>query len=183
MHLISNDNPARYLTSVAKDRLPVFRTAAIKEIVCNALNEARESGEFAIYAYVVMPEHLHSITDSSRKPSEILRYINGIVSRRVIDYLREKDFRSSLEKLRHEIKPQNYRYSLWQHHNNSLSLTSESFFMQKVNYIHQNPVRAGLVETAVDYRWSSARYWKGCTLENEPLRVDLDKLIWRKSKG
>ncbi len=134
MHVISNDNPANFSTSVTKDRLDVFRTDTIKELVCKALNEARESGGFAIYAYVVMPDHLHSITDTSRKPSEILRFVNGIVSRRVIDYLKEKNFQSSLEKLRHEIKLQNYRYSLWQHHNNTLSLTSESFFMQKVNY-------------------------------------------------
>ena len=38
-------------------------------------------------------------------------------------------------------------------------LTAESTFMQRVHYIHQNPVRAGLVERPEDYRWSSARYW------------------------
>jgi hypothetical protein len=37
-----------------------------------------------------------------------------------------------------------------------LSIFSEQKFMEKVNYIHQNPVKAGLVERAVDYRWSSA---------------------------
>jgi len=37
----------------------------------------------------------------------------------------------------------------------------EGMFMEKVNYIHQNPVRAELVERATDYRWSSARFWQG----------------------
>jgi hypothetical protein len=52
--------------------------------------------------------------------------------------------------------------------------------MEKVNYIHQNPVRAGFVERATDYRWSSARTWQGCPLEDEPLRVDKDLISWRK---
>ena len=60
MHIISKDNPAFYITAVAKDRLPVFRTDAIKLITCNALDEARKSAGFAIYAYVIMPDHLHA---------------------------------------------------------------------------------------------------------------------------
>ena len=44
--------------------------------------------------------------------------------------------------------------------------------MEKVNYIHQNPVRAGLCERAEDYQWSSARIWKRRPLENEPLLMD-----------
>ena len=55
-------------------------------------------------------------------------------------------------------------------------------FMQRVNYIHQNPVRGGLVVRAEDYRWSSARCWSGRVLEDEPLLMDLDKIIWRKAR-
>jgi hypothetical protein len=53
--------------------------------------------------------------------------------------------------------------------------------MQKVNYIHQNPVRAGLVERVEDYRWSSGRFWSKCPNEDEPLKVDMDKIVWRRS--
>jgi REP-associated tyrosine transposase len=134
----------------------VFRTDAIKIVTCTALNEARISGGFAIYAYVIMPDHFHAITDSVLKTSAVLRYINGIISRRVIDHLKEHGHNASLRKLRHEDKGSGYRYSLWEHHNNAFSITSEDMFMQKVNYIHQNPVRAGLFEKAEDYRWSCA---------------------------
>ena len=48
--------------------------------------------------------------------------------------------------------------------------------MQKVNYIHLNPVRAGLVERVIDSRWSSARIWQRCPMENEPLMVDVDRI-------
>ncbi len=178
MATISRDTPGLFLTTVAKDRLPVFRTDAVKAITCAALDEARKSGGFALYAYVIMPDHLHLVTGAERRPSEALRFLNGIISRRVIDYLKEHDHQTSLRKLRQEDKKRGYRYSLWNHHSNVLLLTSESIFMQKVNYIHQNPVRAGMSERAVDYRWSSARCWSRGVLEDEPLIVDVEKIAW-----
>ena len=53
MFRISKDSPAYYITSVAKDRLPVFRTAAVKNIACSALDEARRSANFLLLAYVL----------------------------------------------------------------------------------------------------------------------------------
>ena len=66
MATISRDNPCLSITSVAHDRLPVFRTDALKQIICAALDEARQSGGFAIFAYVVMPDHLvkHPLLES-----------------------------------------------------------------------------------------------------------------------
>src|SRR5687767_5763131 len=146
MFKISPGSPAYYLTSVAKDRLPVFRSDKIKTIASEALDEARTSGNFLMFAYVIMPDHLHLVTDSNKKPEVILRYVNGIVARRVINFLKEHDYLSSLQKLRHEDYRRGHRYSLWDHHPNIRQLTSESMFMQRVHYTHQNPVRAGLVE-------------------------------------
>jgi hypothetical protein len=60
-----------------------------------------------------------------------------------------------------------------------LPIFSEKMFMEKLHYIHQNPVQAGLVREARDYRWSSARIWQGCPLENEPLLMDRDLIHWR----
>jgi len=181
MHTISRDTPALFLTSVAKNRLPVFRTDAIKIITCKALDEARKSGGFSIYAYVIMPDHLHAITGSTLKPSKILQYINRIISHRVIDHLKERGHNASLQKLTRESGARGHKYSLWEHHSNALPIFSESMFMQKVNYIHQNPVSADLVERAEDYYWSSARIWKRCALEDEPLIIDIDRINWRRS--
>jgi REP element-mobilizing transposase RayT len=126
MHTVSRDNPSFYLTSVTKDRLPVFRTDKVKTITCAALDEARNSGGFAIYAYVITLDHLHVITDSTRTSSDTLRFIN-------------------------------------------------------VHYTHENPVRAGLVTSAEEYRWSSVRCWSGKKLDDEPLLMDLDGIKWRSS--
>lgn len=181
MHIISKDHPAYFFTVVAKDRLPVFRTDRVKEIVCTALDEARKSGGFSIYTYVIMLDHLHLITGCERKPSETLRYVNGIISRKVIDYLKDNNFQSSLLKLRQENKGRNYRHSLWDHHSNTFLITSENVMMQRVNYIHNNPVNAGLCERPEEYRFSGARIWLGCPVESEPLELDNKKIKWREA--
>ena len=182
MATISRDNPCLSITSVAHDRLPVFRTDALKKIVCAALDEARHSGGFAIFAYVIMPDHLHIIADGTLKVSDTLRFLNGISSHRVINYLKENNHTTSLAKLRDAPKARGHSHSLWDGHSHALPLFSETFFMQRVNYIHQNPVRAGLVERAEDYRWSSIRCWNRWPREDEPLAVDLDKIVWHKPR-
>jgi len=181
MHRISRDSPCYYLTSVAKDRLPVFRTEEIKAITCAALDEARRSGEFTLYAYVIMADHLHVITDSILPPSKILQFINGITSRRIIDYLKKQGYDTSLTKLRHEIRPRRYSYSLWDHHPNVRLLWSESMLMERVTYTHQNPVRAGLVSHPEEYRWSSVRCWNRKLLAKEPLLMNIDRISWRRN--
>jgi putative transposase len=176
MNYISSNSPAYYLTSVTKDRLPVFRLDAMKSVACGALNEARISGKFLILAYVIMPDHLHVISDGEKKAAVVLRFIDGLISRRVIDFLKEGGHISSLEKLRHESYRRGHEYSVWDHHPNVRLLTSESMFMQRVHYTHQNPVRLGLVERAEEYNYSSARIWNGTPLEDEPLMVDIDQI-------
>ena len=179
MFQISRDNPAYYLTSVTHDRLPIFRTDEVKKVVCDALDEARRSGSIMIFAYVLMPDHYHLLTDNPREMSDVLRFLNGISARRVINYLRESGFHSSLQKLRIATRSDTQKYSVYQHHPNALRITGEDAFMQKVNYIHLNPVRAGLVEHPDEYLYSSSRQWHNKALENEPLLMDHKQIKWR----
>jgi putative transposase len=179
MHIISRDSPCYYLTSVPVQRLAVFRTEEMKTVTCKALDEARKSGGFAFYAYVIMPDHFHVITDSARSSADTLRFVNGIIGRRIIDHLKEHGHDVSLQKLRHETMKKDYRYSVFDHHPNVRLLLTEKMLMERVHYTHQNPVRAGLVERAEDYRWSSVRCWNGKMLEDEPLRMDLARIKWR----
>jgi len=181
VHIISRDAPCYYLTSVAKDRLPVFRSDEMKLITCAALDEARRSGKFSLYAYVIMPDHLHVVTDSILSSGRTLQFINGITGRRIIDYLKAHNYEESLQKLRHQIRPRDYRYSLWDHHPDARLLLTENMLMQRVTYTHQNPVRAGLASHPEDYRWSSVRCWSRNLLEDEPLRMDIDRIRWRRS--
>src|SRR5688500_3421532 len=104
MFQVSRTTPAYYLTSVAHNRLPIFRTDKVKEVVCKALDEARKSGGFAIFAYVIMPDHMHLVTDNAKPTSDTLRFANGVTAKRIIDYLKEKDFESCLAKLRIQVR-------------------------------------------------------------------------------
>jgi putative transposase len=152
-----------------------------KRLSVRLLTKPRRSGGFALYAYAIMPDHFHLITDSSRDSSDVLRFVNGITSRRVIDWLKQNNHLRSLEKLRIETRERKHKYSLWGHHPNVRLLWDERMLMERVHYTHQNPVRLGLCERAEDYRWSSVRCWNRTPLEDEPLLVDIDKIEWRRS--
>ena len=179
---ISVDSQPLYITVVTKDRLPVFKSDRLKAVLCQAIDEARTSAGFLLFAYVIMLDHMHLLTSRPSTTSNVLRVLKGLTARRVIDYLKENDYLTSLSKLEHQKRDRNHKYSLWQTEKNVFPIFTESMFMQKVNYIHQNPVRAGLVERATDYRWSSARIWQGCQSTNEPLLVDKDTIQWRRTR-
>jgi len=83
--LISQDSPALYITIVTKDRLPVFRTDHMKQVLCHAINEARRSAHFLLFGYVIMLDHLHLLTSRPSTTSEVLRVLKGISARRVIE--------------------------------------------------------------------------------------------------
>jgi REP element-mobilizing transposase RayT len=169
------------MTIVAKDRLPVFQTDAIKRVTCEAIDEARATGNVLLFAYVIMPDHLHLLTDCPKTSADVVRCVKGLTARRVIDYLKECNYASSLRKLMHQEWKRKHSYSLWQQEKNVFSIFSEAVFMQKVNYIHNNPVRAGIVDRAIDYRWSSARLWQRISSDDEPLLVDFDRIEWRRA--
>jgi putative transposase len=175
---ISADSPLYFLTSVTHHRLPIFAKDSLKQILATAFNEARTSGSFKIFGYGIMPDHYHIVTDNGRKPSDVLRFLNGISARRIINYLKENNFETSLNKLRKQQPGKNdYQYSVWEHHSNTFLITSEATLLQKIKYIHQNPVADGLVEDGVEYRFSSIRYWqRKPLLDEEPLEPDLKDL-------
>lgn len=62
-----------------------------------------------------MPDHFHFVTDGKRSPSETLRYLNGVTAKRILDYLKENEFTSSLLKLREAVKERGYKHSVWGH--------------------------------------------------------------------
>ena len=99
------------------------------------------------------------MTDNAREIKDVLRFLNGVSAKRVIDHLKANGHDSSLIKLRVQERVDRQRYSLYEHHPHALRVTSEEAFMEKVNYIHLNPVRAGLVSHPDEYLFSSSRQW------------------------
>jgi len=104
---------------------------------------------------------MHVLTDKPSTVSDVLRVLKGITARRVIDYLKEKNYSASLAKLQHDEREGNYRYSLWQTEKNVFPIFSEGMFMQKVNYIHRNAVRAELVSRATEFLDPVLVSWQG----------------------
>lgn len=180
---ISKNNPLYFLTATTHNRLPVFRTEKMKELLCAAFNEARVSGGFLILAYVLMADHFHIITGSEISPSETLRYLKGISARRVIGYLKENGHEESLAKLRTEMKAREYKHSLWQHNSNTFSINTEAVLLKTAHYIHANPVEDGLVDHPNDYHYSSGRIWNRRSLEEGPLVLDLKRIEWRRHEA
>ena len=178
MFRISRTTPAYYFTSVAHHRLPIFRTDKVKQIICDAYSEVRSKHGILILAYVIMLDHVHLLVYSEKDMSEALRLLNGVSARRIIQYLKVNGFESSLLKLRGETRERNHKHSVWHHHPDSLEIFGEETFRQKVEYIHMNPVRAGLVENPLEYRFSSARLWADRAV-NEPLLTDHSEIDWR----
>lgn len=180
MFRISKDNPAFYLTAVTKERLPIFRTEALAQVACDALLEARRSGKFLAFAFVLMPDHFHLVTDSKVESKEVLRFTKGICGRRVIDHLRENGHEDSLGKLRVDRQTDGSDFVVWQRHSNVRLLWNEQMLWQRIQYTHLNPVRAGLVHHPNEWHWSTARIWHGRSLENEPFEVDRSKIEWHR---
>jgi REP element-mobilizing transposase RayT len=89
---ISHDSQALFLTVVTKNRLTVFKTDELKEVVCRALDEARKSAGFLLFAYVIMLDHLHLLTNRPSSTSDVLRVVKSLTARRVIDYLKGDNF-------------------------------------------------------------------------------------------
>lgn len=179
MFRISRTTPAFYFTAVAHKRLPIFRTDKLKQVVCDAFDEVRRRHKILILAYVIMPDHVHLLVYGDRRMEDVLRLLNGVSARRVIQYLKDNGFDNSLFKLRGETRERNHKHSVWQHHSDSLEIFCEGTFRQKVEYINMNPVRAGLVDDPMEYEFSSARLWAGRPNETEPLLTDHSQIDWR----
>jgi REP element-mobilizing transposase RayT len=179
MFKVSRDNPAYWMTSVTHKRLSIFQRDEFKKLVTEAYNEAKEKHKFLIFAYVIMLDHTHVITDNVHEMKDILRYLNGVSANKIIKHLKANGYDESLAKLRIQERADKHKHSVYEHHPNAMRITGEDALMQKVNYIHLNPVREGLVDHPDDYLYSSARLWHGRAIEDEPLVTDHKKITWR----
>lgn len=133
---------------------------------------------FKLFGYCLMPDHVHLIVwwDPDQYMdltiSKIIQGIKGHSARQIIDYLKNKGRRGPLtssEKNRLGQGTQATRgfyphrrmseqqYKIWQPSFYDFNIYSEYKFEQKLNYIHNNPVKAGIVNEPCDYKYSSAR--------------------------
>jgi putative transposase len=124
------------------------------------LESARQKGSFELWAYVLMPEHVHLLIHPRGprpKVGRIVGHIKEAVARKAIGYL-ESHARHWLPRITVR-EGERVRRRFWQPGGGyDRNVVQPSTVHQMVDYIHANPVRRGLVARAEDWEWSSARW-------------------------
>ena len=139
-------------------------------ILIDSLNYTRKKYLSFIIAYVLMPNHIHLILKMNKgtSVSDFMRDFKRHTSTEVIKLLKKDKKTGYLEDLLQLGGTGNYR--LWMDRFDYLVIYTEKKLKTKIDYIHKNPVKAGLVENITDWKYSSARnYYLG---DESMLRVD-----------
>ncbi len=142
----------------------------------DAIDLARSKHPFDLWAWVVMPEHVHLVLLPHKQSTiaGILTTMKQSVSRRAMIWLKENSPRY-LEKLADKQPNGKRAYRFWQRGGGyDRNLRSTRDVHEKVLYVHQNPVKRGLVKTPELWEWSSANVWH--TGLNGPLSLDRDSV-------
>ncbi|MBI3136778.1 MAG: transposase [Bacteroidetes bacterium] len=169
---------AAYFISFATVKwVKVFTDEVYFKILADSVTYCRKNKGMELYAYCFMPDHVHMIFRSMNgDPSGLLRDFKGYTSKELIKAIKNheterrknhflKVFLSAGEKRSNVVK-----YQFWQQDNQQIELFSPAIVQQKLNYIHMNPVAAGLVSDPLDWKYSSARNYNG---DQRVLEVDV----------
>jgi|ERR1043165_3321182 REP element-mobilizing transposase RayT len=182
--LKSNErNTFHYVTLVTFNRVPVFRSDHACEIFVGTLDEVRRKYPYKLVGYVIMPDHVHAIVNRSVDTiSDWLRRIRGNSARQILAWLREEGHLVSLKKLKLTIpQKRNHTHAVWQKEPSVIDLWSPKFIQQKLNYLHMNPVRAGLCEHPAARKWSSYRAYLPHKPGDVPIEIDCEG-YWKESE-
>jgi REP-associated tyrosine transposase len=131
------------------------------EWMIEAMEKARQQLEFDIWAWVLMPEQVHLIVHPRRPVYDIAvirRVIKEPVARKAVAWMKEHspDWLSRIERRRGTRK----EHVFWQSGGGyDRNIVEPTTLLAMIEYLHNNPVRRGLVERAVDWRWSSAAWY------------------------
>src|SRR5262249_46265500 len=139
----------------------------------DALESARRELSLSLWAYVIMPEHAHVLLCPREAAYEVRLIRTALkvpVQRKALKYLRQHA-PSFLERLR-DVQPNakvSYRFRQ-RGGGYDRNVVEPATVLQMIEYLHNNPVRRGLVQSPTDWVWSSARFYAG--YPNVPIRMD-----------
>jgi len=167
---IEDQSALYYLTLQVVDWIDIFTRPIYRDIIIDSLRFCQEKKGLQIFSYVIMSNHIHLIANSPYGHlSETLRDFKKYTTKTIISAITEgnesrKDwllnrfgFNAQQHNLSRNIGSRNEHYQLWTHENHAVILYSNDFIQQKLEYLHNNPVRARIVEKPEDYIYSSAR--------------------------
>jgi len=161
---IRDQHGMNYLTFTVVDWIDVFTRVEYKNIIIESLKHCQEKKGLKIYAYVLMTNHMHLVVRAADKfpLSDIIRDFKKFTALTLLKQIaiNKKESRKEWILPRFELKSKrlskNEKNQFWQKGNHPIMLYSPDVMWQKIRYIHLNPVRAGIVENAEDYTYSSA---------------------------
>jgi putative transposase len=167
---------AHALTFSCFQRFPLFARERPCRWMLNSLEICRARQMFDLWAYVIMPEHIHLVINPRQGVgiSTILKTIKQSVSRKAITWLGDHAprFRERLA----DVQPNGkISYRFWQRGGGyDRNLRSIADVHEKIDYVHNNPVRRGLVAKASLWPWSSCQAWETGT--DQPIAIDRDSV-------
>ena len=173
---------AHELTFSCYRRYPFLGAERCCQWLADAIQKARKSQAFWVWAYVFMPDHVHLIvypSASQYKMARILETIKRPVGEQAIAYLQAtaSDWLPRLTRQRGRRTERVFWQSGGGYDRN---LTSPRTLLRMIDYLHENPVRKKLVVDSRDWYWSSARHYSG---GESPIPIDPIPPEWLEVDG
>jgi Transposase and inactivated derivatives len=164
---ISDQDAPYYLTFQIVKWVDIFTRKVYRDIFIDCLKYCQTNKSLEIYAYVIMSNHVHLLVRSGQgKLSDTVREIKSYTARQILLAI-EKEHESRREWMMNlfgfsaKEHKRDSNNQIWTHENHAEIIYSNEFIDQKKKYIHDNPVRAGIVANPEDYLYSSARNYAG----------------------
>jgi REP element-mobilizing transposase RayT len=150
--------------------LDIFTRQAYRDLFLESLVYCRKEKNLNIHAWVIISNHVHLIISSKTefKLADVMRDLKKYTAYKILNEIKESVTESRKEWILFlfakagKQNSNNTNYQFWRQDNHPIELDFHSnMFEQRLNYLHNNPVEAGIVENEVDYLYSSARDYQG----------------------
>ncbi len=157
-----------YLTLTVVEWADLFTRPAYKHMIIDSLNYCIANKGLKVYCWCLMSNHLHLIAEASDESnlSDILRDFKKFTSKALIDTIKKipesrRDWLLNLFWYAGKNNKKIKFYKVWQDGNDAKEIHMTAFLEEKIDYIHNNPVKAELVANPEEYLYSSARDYAG----------------------
>jgi len=170
-----NENYMHFVTITVIEWIDIITKAEYFNIIIDSLKYCQANKGLKIFEYVIMPNHIHLIIKAKDgyKLSEIIRDFKRHTTRAILCQLESDNRRYILNLIKNNIKRvKGNKKQIWQRENYPEFITSDEFYLQKANYIRQNPVRKKFVINPEDWLYSSAKIRLSNNFDFCPLDLD-----------
>jgi len=157
--LVQSKQYAEFITVTCLDWQPVLSDDRMKDIIVQSLSYLSKVHRLSVYAFVIMSNHFHVLWQvlGDHQRSAVQRDFLKYTSQRILKLMKNEDSPVLADLL---VNAKDRKYQLWQRNSLGIPVWSDKVLWQKLAYIHDNPVKAGLCKRAEDYLYSSAAfYW------------------------